>query len=62
MSKTAEQPNGLHVLTFDKPTPQPPEPCNGGYTCICTLCQAERHNARTRGVRGNPSDPFRRAA
>ena len=62
MDKPAAHLEKVHVLTFDKPAPEPPEPCSGGYTCICTICQAERHDARTRGVRGNPSDPFRKAA
>jgi len=62
MSARDEQPT-LRILTFDKHTPQPPEPCSGGYTCICTQCAADRERAVNRGIRPNHGGiPTRRAA
>lgn len=51
------------VLTFDKPAPQPPEPCSGGYLCSCTKCEAELAERLARGPRAHTNaSPFKRAA
>lgn len=62
---TSDEQHTLHFLTFDKPAEQPPEPCSGGYTCICTTCAQERKRAVARGIRPhgrNDGIPVRRAA
>lgn len=50
----------LRVYTFPQPDPQPP--CQGGYTCVCAQCEAERATRLRRGVRRNRSHPVRKAA
>lgn len=57
---TPDQPHTLRVVTFPQHTPEPPEPCSGGYTCSCTLCNAERDELVRRGVRART--PLPRAA
>lgn len=57
----SSQPPALR-LVHNQADPKPPEHCDGGFTCMCTLCQAERAALVARGPRGNPSDPFHRAA
>lgn len=32
----------LRVLTMENLPPLPVEPCDGGYTCMCSSCRAER--------------------
>lgn len=61
MSNT-DQEHTLHFVTFPKHTEQPPEPCSGGYTCICTPCTQDRDRAVNRGIRPTPSIPVRKAA
>jgi hypothetical protein len=50
----------LRIVTFPQPPSQPPEPCSGGYLCCCTLCTIERDHHLATGVRGDPSNPFRK--
>lgn len=56
------EPARLHLLTFENLPEPPTEPCDGGYLCMCAQHQAERDQAVARGVRRDPSSPFRKAA
>jgi len=59
---TPDEPVRLSLLTFEN-IPQPPtQDCDGGYLCMCAQHQAERDAAVARGVRRDPSSPFRKAA
>jgi hypothetical protein len=60
MSAPDQPQQRLRVVTFDNTPLQPPEPCSGGYLCCCTLCTIERDHHIATGVRGDPSNPFRK--